>query len=98
MAYIQVKHICPNAPAATKTHSPVDHFLDGHTLSQYAYGNPAGARWGAAMRRQTCIKCGAKLVGLEEHRRSPEETRWCDCCRVNVAVDGKLCNDCAVHI
>jgi hypothetical protein len=68
MSYISVRYICPNAPAETKTHSPVDLFLDGHTYTGYDYGNPAGARWGEAMRLKNCEKCGAKLVSLRQHR------------------------------
>lgn len=54
--YTTVRYACINTP-------DVQTNTDGHTVGKYAFGNPAGARWGAAYRPKKCEKCGGTVVG-----------------------------------
>ncbi len=58
--YTRTRYICKNAPGVGSIKT-----RDGHTYESFAWGNPAGARWMAAMRSQVCKKCGGQVIPIQ---------------------------------
>jgi hypothetical protein len=59
--YTKVTYCCVNAPEPTRKGA------GKHTFGYFSFGNAAGARWGSAMRPQTCPECGGAIIARASH-------------------------------